>query len=274
MTWLKDLFGTEKPIIAMAHFPPLPGSPLYDENGGVRRLVDSVGADVERLQKAGVDAIMFCNEGDRPYSVSAGPETVATMAFVIGNLQSALKVPFGVDVLWDPRSAISLGTGTGARFVREVFTGVYSSDMGLWSTDCAAVLRHRRLIGGSQLRLFYNIVPEFASDLDTRRSIEMVARSVVFSSLADALLVSGPMASAEADLEILKRVKSAVPGVPVLCNTGVRLDNVEKVLAVGDGAVVGSHFKEEGVIWNPVSESRVVTFMELVRHIREKPCTR
>jgi predicted TIM-barrel enzyme len=31
---LKDLFGAEKPVVGMAHLPPLPGTPLYDEVGG------------------------------------------------------------------------------------------------------------------------------------------------------------------------------------------------------------------------------------------------
>ena len=35
MNWLKDVIGTEKPIIAMCHLQPLPGDPHYDRNGGV-----------------------------------------------------------------------------------------------------------------------------------------------------------------------------------------------------------------------------------------------
>ena len=31
---LKDLLGVDKPVVAMAHLPPLPGTPLYDEVGG------------------------------------------------------------------------------------------------------------------------------------------------------------------------------------------------------------------------------------------------
>ena len=31
MSWVKEIFNTEKPIIGMVHFPPLPGSPLYDD---------------------------------------------------------------------------------------------------------------------------------------------------------------------------------------------------------------------------------------------------
>ena len=33
---MSDLFSRPKPIIAMAHLMPLPGSPGYDAGGGVR----------------------------------------------------------------------------------------------------------------------------------------------------------------------------------------------------------------------------------------------
>ena len=65
---LKEVFGVEKPVVAMAHLPPLPGTPLYDEVGGAAAIVESVRRDVEILTGAGFDAILFCNEGDRPCS--------------------------------------------------------------------------------------------------------------------------------------------------------------------------------------------------------------
>jgi len=64
---LEQLFRTKKPVIAMAHFPPLPGSPQYDEAGGIDHILEWVYADVRALVENGVDAIMFGNEGDRPY---------------------------------------------------------------------------------------------------------------------------------------------------------------------------------------------------------------
>jgi len=66
-----ELFGVEKPVVAMAHLPPLPGTPLYDEAGGPDAIVAAVGRDVESLRNAGFDAILFCNEGDRPYTLKA-----------------------------------------------------------------------------------------------------------------------------------------------------------------------------------------------------------
>ena len=41
------LFTDRKPVIAMAHLPPLPGTPLYDGQRGVEGIVAAVGADVE-----------------------------------------------------------------------------------------------------------------------------------------------------------------------------------------------------------------------------------
>ena len=43
---LKERFGAEKPVIAMAHLPPMPGTPLYDEVGGANAIVESVRRDV------------------------------------------------------------------------------------------------------------------------------------------------------------------------------------------------------------------------------------
>ena len=75
MSKFKKIFpNTAKPLIAMAHVPPLPGTPLYDEKKGVQGLIDHVQRDTELLLKAGFDAILFCNEGDRPYQLNAGLE--------------------------------------------------------------------------------------------------------------------------------------------------------------------------------------------------------
>ena len=77
MSWLEDLIGRAKPVIAMAHLPPLPGAPLYDAEGGMAAIIDYVGRDLEALQVGGVDAVMFGNEGDRPYLLEASPESLA-----------------------------------------------------------------------------------------------------------------------------------------------------------------------------------------------------
>jgi membrane complex biogenesis BtpA family protein len=264
---LKDMFGVAKPVIAMAHFPALPGTPRHDPALGVEGMVDRMRQDIRHLLDGGVDAIMFCNEDDRPYALQADFEAVAVMTRVITELRPSDR-PFGVDFLWDAKAPLAIAKATGAAFIREVVTGVYESDMGLWSPDAAALYRYRHQIGADHVRIFDNIMPEFASPLGDR-SVAQRARSAVVSSLVDAILISGLTAGTEADLSLLQEAKEAVgAAVPVLLNTGATPANVGRYLGVVDGVIVGSSLKVDGYTWNPVDPGRVKTFMAAVQAVR------
>jgi membrane complex biogenesis BtpA family protein len=257
----------KKIVIAMAHLGALPGAPLYDAKGGVAKLIDDVAGDIARLQAGGVDAVMFGNEKDRPYVFKAPVEAVAAFARIVEAVKPSLNVPFGVNYLWDPEASVALGAVTGASFVREIFTGLFASDMGLWQPDCAKAVRLRASLGRPDMKLLFNINAEFAHSLDAR-PIELRARIAVFSSLADAILVSGPLTGQPADRSDLKRVREAVTDIPVLANTGVNIDNVKDVLAIADGVVIGTHLKVDGNTWNKVDGERVRRFMERVESLR------
>jgi membrane complex biogenesis BtpA family protein len=263
-----DFFGTKKKaIIAMVHIGALPGTPLYDADGGLVKLIDDAASDAEKLQAGGVDAVMFGNENDRPYVLSAPLEGVAAMTAIVQAIKPTLKIPFGVNYLWDPKASIAIGHATGAKFVREIFTGVFASDMGVWAPDCAGASRLRRNLGRPDLKLLFNINAEFAHSLDGR-PIELRAKSAVFSSLADAILVSGPITGHPADRSDLKKVCESVTQVPVFANTGVNADNIADVLSLASGAIVGTHFKVDGDTWNSVDGARVRRFMDLVETLR------
>lgn len=269
MTWLKEVLGTEKAIIAMCHMQAMPGDPAWDKAKGMSWVVDMCGKDLTALQDGGVDAVMFSNEFSLPYLTEVRTETVAAMASVIGQLMRDIRVPFGVNVLWDAKRSLDLAVATGAKFVREIFTGVYASDFGLWNTCVGETARHRMAVGAENVRLLFNIVPEAAKYV-ADRDIESVARSTVFNNRPDALCVSGLIAGAEADSQLLKRVKDTVPDTVVLANTGMRLENLEKQLSLADGAVVGTTFKVDGRFENNVDVARVKVFMDKVREFRRK----
>jgi membrane complex biogenesis BtpA family protein len=263
-----ECFGDKKKVvIAMAHIGALPGAPLYDADGGLDKLIEGVLADVEKLQAGGVDAIMFGNENDRPYVFKGSPQGIAAMAAIVQAVKPALTVPFGVNYLWDPIASVSIGAVTGASFVREIFTGLFASDMGLWEPNCAEAARLRHDLRRDDMKLLFNINAEFAHSLD-QRPIELRARSAVFSSLADAILVSGPLTGQPADQSHLRSVCEAVTDVPVFANTGVNIDNVRDILALASGVVIGTHFKVDGNTWNAVESGRVARFMDVVRSLR------
>ena len=270
MSWLDETFEVTKPIIAMCHLRALPGDPDFDPERGLDWVVEQARNDLVSLQAGGVDAVMFSNESSLPYLTKVDTITVACMARVITELRDDLKLPFGVNVLWDAEASIDLAVATGAIFVREIFTGVYASDFGLWNTACGRVVRHRQAVQGQHVKLLFNIVPEAAVYL-AGRDVAAIARSTVFNTRPDGLCVSGLTAGAETSATTLEQVKEAVPETPIFANTGVRLENVDQQLSIADGAIVGSTFKRDGHIWNEVDRARVRAFMDRVEAFRVTP---
>jgi membrane complex biogenesis BtpA family protein len=262
---LTDLTGAPKPVIGMAHLPALPGTPLYETAGGMDAVRDWVRRDLEALQAGGIHAVMFCNENDRPYRLDADPATVAAMADVVASLRGELSVPFGVNVLWDPLATLAVAAATGAAFCREVLTGAFAGDFGLWVRSAGDAFRYRRQLGAERVRMMFNINAEFAAPL-APRPLADVARSVAFSSSPDAILVSGPITSQATTASALAEVARAVEatGIPVLVNTGFKASNAADLLAYADGAIVGSSLKVDGVTWNRVDVERVRDLMREV----------
>ena len=269
MNWMQEKIGTDKAIIAMCHLLALPGDSAYDEIKGMEYVVEMARKDLLALQEGGVDAVMFSNEFSMPYLTKVRPETVAAMARIIGQLKDDIKVPYGVNVLWDPIASLDLAIATGALFVREIFTGVYASDFGLWNTNVGEVARHRRYLNAECVKLLFNIVPEAASYLGSRSLVD-IAKSTVFNNAPDALCVSGLVAGEETDSQMLTQVKEAVQDTIVLANTGVRLSNFKEQLAIADGAVVGTTFKYDGKFNNHVDVARVKEFMDAVKAFRNE----
>jgi uncharacterized protein len=252
----------------MIHLGALPGSPLYDSGAGPEGLVEGARRDLAALQAAGFDAVMFGNENDRPYELRVDAASTATMAYVIGRLWLDIRIPFGVNMLWDPQASIAVAAATGAAFVREIFTGAYASDMGIWSPNAGAAMRYRDGLNRQDLALLFNVSAEFAYSLD-HRSVADRARSAVFSSMPDAILVSGAITGEAARMEDLEETKRVLPRTPVLANTGVKHATVADVLAVADGCIVGSALKVNGDTWKPVDPERAGEFMRLARAARK-----
>jgi membrane complex biogenesis BtpA family protein len=212
---------------------------------------------------------MFCNENDRPYRLDADFASVAAISDVVASVRNELSVPFGVNVLWDPRATLAVAKATGASFCREIFTGAFAGDFGLWVRSAGDSARYRREIGAESVRLLFNINAEFAAPLAPRPVAEL-AKSVAFSSAPDAICVSGAITSQAADTSQVAEVAAALAGtgVPILINTGFKVENAAQLLEHADGAVVGSSLKKDGITWNPVERQRVTALMETVRAVR------
>jgi len=266
-TWLDDVFPVTKPIIGMCHLPALPGDPAYDKNGGMDAIIAHARHEITALQEGGVDGILISNEFSLPYLTETEPITAISMARVIGEIRSELSVPFGVNVLWDAVRSIDLAVATGAAFVREIFTGVYASDFGLWNTNVGKTARHRQAVSGGDVRLLFNIVPEAAAYV-AERDLAQLTRSTVFNCVPDGLCVSGLTAGAPTDTSTLKIVKEHAGSTPVFVNTGVRPDTLAESMKFADAGIVGTFFKKDGKFENDVDKARVEDLMSVARSVR------
>ncbi|MDR1793770.1 MAG: BtpA/SgcQ family protein [Erysipelotrichaceae bacterium] len=266
--WLKETFGTDKPIIAMLHLLPLPGDHKYDVAGGIDKVLKRAKSDLLALQDGGVDSVLICNEYSLPYKFNVDTCTVAAMASIIGQLKKDIKVPFGVHVAADECKTYDLAVAVGASFVRGTYTGAYAGDFGIADYKIGDLVRHKHNVGADDIRTLFILIPEAAKYLVDRDIADLV-KSNLFYGQPDALLVSGLVAGHEVDTQIMSKVKNVAEDCPVFANNGVKLENVKEQLAIADGAIVGTTFKYDGKFYNEVDPARVKAFMDLVKSFRK-----
>lgn len=264
--WMKELFGTDKPVIGMMHLMALPTDPKYDAEGGIRQVLDRARADLQAIQDGGIDGILFCNEYSIPYLDDVRPVTIACMARIIGELRSQIRVPFGVDVASDAMKTYDLAAAVEADFIRETLCGAYAGNDGLADVKMGEIERHRIEVGCRNVRTLATLVPEGARQI-AERPIEEVAKTVTFSLAPDALLVYGATAGSQIDVSLVSRAKGATD-TPIFASNGVKAETVAAILSAADGCVVGTWLKKDGKFYNPVDTGRVAELMKNAREAR------
>ena len=97
MSFLKEMFGTEKPILGLLHLKPLPGDPFYAPHGSLDDVIACARADLDALQSGGVDGVLVTNELSIPYEKKVSGVTLGAMGMVVGALKEHFTVPYGVE---------------------------------------------------------------------------------------------------------------------------------------------------------------------------------
>lgn len=263
MTWLKDVIGTEKAIIAMVHLEALPGDPYYDKKKGMDYVVEWALKDIIALQEGGVDALLFANEFSHPFLTDVGAETVGSMARIIGEIKSYIKIPFGTLVIWDAKKSLDLAVATDAKFVRVTCSGVYGSDFGFWDLSAGEIVRHQYQIGAENVKLMYEIAPHGAAYVGNRELTD-IAKTTIHYCQPDAFCLPGR----SEDIIQLKKVKEVIGDTVLISNMGVTFETLQDNLQISDGATVGTVFKVDGIFENHVDKQRVKKYMEKVREFR------
>lgn len=267
VNFLRELTGMDKTIIGCVHLLPLPGTPHYDAAGGLHRIAELAREDARRLIQGSIDAVLFVNEGDRPYASVADAGVVAAMAAVVAEVTPEVSVPHGANILVEPAAAIAVAHATGGRFIRGFVVGGFIPGLGPIASRAPDILRLRRQWCAEEVWLICNITSGFGATAPSHDAghlpgyLSEAAAGTAFNALVDALCV--PVRA-----DRLREVKTAAPGLPVLVGTGLTPQNTGELLALADGAIVGTSLKVDGQLFNSVDERRVRALMREVEALR------
>lgn len=270
---LGHIFGKVKPIIGVIHLPPLPGSPRY-EGEDVREAYAVARRDAELLARGGVDGIIFENAFDLPYArpEAIGPETVAALTAACTVAQQVADLPLGIMCVANGViPGIAVAKAVGGRWIRaNQWTHAYVAPEGVINGPAGEALRYRSFLRANHdVAVFADVQVKFGAHAITAdRSLEDQARDAEFLD-ADALIVTGTRTGVAPTSDDIHRVKEA-SSLPILVGSGLDAGTAGDLLAVADGAIVGSWLKKDGHWWNGVEEERVATLMQIVRDVRQQ----
>ena len=254
-----NLFRSAKPIIGVVHLAPLPG---FAGSPGIDAVLEKALADQRTLESGGVDGVLVENEEDHPHEVTAGPATIAHMTRVATALVARATQPVGVEILLnDAEASVAVAAASGAAFIRTDYfvDRMERAGYGEMRIDPAAVLARRRRLGADHVLVLADIQVKYARMLEPRPLAQSAA--LARGHGADAVIVTGDATAQAPTIEDIQDARRGAAACPVLIGSGLDARNAEALLAVADGAIVGTSFK----IDDRVSADRVRAIVRLAR---------
>ena len=251
-------FAARPAFVGVVHLLATPGAPGF--GGSFAAVLERARLDARALVAGGVDALLVENFGDAPFFAGAVPsETVASLALALREVQGvAAGRPVGVNVLRnDVRAALGLCAASGAAFVRvNVHTGAMLTDQGLIEGRAAETLRERARLC-PDVAILADVHVKHATPLG-RETLAEAALDAWQRGRADALILTGARTGAApapaALLEVRERVGASCP---LLIGSGLDERCAPELLALADGAIVGTALKRSGRVEESVDEARV-----------------
>ena len=250
-----------KPVIGMIHLPALPGSPGY--RGDLASIREHILADARALRDGGVHGLMLENFGDVPFFADAVPaHTVTHMTSLAQAVKSQVDLPLGINVLRnDGMSALAVAHAVEAEYIRvNVLSGACLTDQGVITGKAAELMRYRKQIGAQAVKVLADVRVKHAAPLADRPLNEEVDE-LVQRAAAEGVIVSGIGTGHPTDPQLVKEVKSFAPNTPVFIGSGATPETLKALAPYADGFIVGSYFKVDGRLDNPIDPGRVEAFL-------------
>ena len=255
----QTVFQGKKAVIGMVHLRALPGTPHYD--GDMEGIYRAAAEDLHALERGGVDAAIVENFGDVPYSIENEIATLTAMAVLAGRLRQESGLVLGLNVQFNDTAAEwSIAHAAGYDFIRvEALVENRVGPQGITLAAGPSLLRRKAR---------YPAKTMIFADIQVKHTYPLAEQPMDFSieaakeAEASAIIITGIATGHNPTLEDVREAKRAAGALPVLLGSGISAKIGAEFLQIADGAIVGSSFKRDGNVWNPIEESRVRRFME------------
>lgn len=267
---LDEIFPKPKPVIAMVHLPPLPGTVGFT-GYSTQEIVDFALRDAETLVNCGVDGLIVENMWDVPFTAHERiePEQMCSHAVAAAAVVQAVDLPVGINVVHNGgRITLAIAMAAGADFMRIcMLTGAGVWDGGEFDHGVAReLLIARKLCAAEHIKIF--------ADVDKKHSVRFpgidLATHIEWTNFyfADALIISGRMTGEAPDLEKVRTAKELAEGRPIIMGSGTTAENIGDFLKYADATIVGFNLKDPGHPARPVNPDLVKAYMNAVAKVR------
>lgn len=262
----KNIFGVDKPIIGCLHLTPMPGTPYYDKEFTIQEQIERLKKEADILMELGYDAVVFANEGDRPYLTEVGPEVIASYVSIVSAITPRLTVPYGCGVLIDPKATIAVAKAIGAKFVRTYVSNSYVGTFGPQSFNPGEIFRYQKMINAEDVSVYTYFEAHAGITLDTRDVYEQISSGFAAMPI-NGMLIGGPRAGLPPEASTLANVKEQYPDYPLILGSGSNPENIQELLTYADGVIVGTNIKRDGYLYNEVDYERAKKLIEAAKGI-------
>ena len=239
--------GKKKVIMGLVHLLPLPGTPFY-EPGNLEKATDKAVADATALYEGGADGCLV-QTVDRAYPVGEAADyaRVAAVATITKAVSEATGPDFqiGVQILWNAQKAsLAVASVCGGSFLRcNAYVGATMTPSGVAEGNPVGFQNYRAQLGAQNIKIIAEVSGMHFHWLDGNKSPAEVAR-LARSAGADAVEIAHRDEATNA--QIVRDIKEANPGLPVILGGYTNHENAARRLAEADGALVGSCFEPKG----------------------------
>jgi membrane complex biogenesis BtpA family protein len=165
------------------------------------------------------------------------------------------------------KQALAAANAAGIDFIRaEGYVYAHIADEGLMQSDAGELRRYQKEIGAEEILIFTDIKKKHSSHRITS-DIDIIetAKTAEFF-LSDGIIVTGEHTGQAADFTDVIDVKKSV-NIPVLCGSGINIDNISKFHKFADGFIIGSAFKKHGKWYEAIDKNYLKEFMDVYEKI-------